>query len=487
MCNSFFAKCALLNIFAGAFTGADIRAALSSVDSTDSLQAAVYIHLGILQVCIGAVIGFTGRIGNRLELARTPDKVIGVPFIAVINVDIFSTGDRQVSPLGNAHLNTSQQCCILVNSDLSGLNVDRNVVGDGQYITRGVDTHTRQLQRKGVQFCFAVHSQNQTIRLFIVILGKATRFHFEHTGVANEINGGGICGAHCINAAVNYLVGAGIQRQGNFDVLYEVLRKWEHPMAHAGRCAAAAEVCNLIEFVHRSARFRQNRAAAGDKAPCIEFTTVLDCNGAVIRHFDVSIITNGTSLLAAASGKIPAAQADGAIDGNGRAFAHRQRPERLRRGSRPNRRRSIRIQCPCRVKRNQKCNSSRNSIGTADRTIGRQGNLGLAVCLCIGNRFVQVCKPLTASLKKRNGFACKFCRNGAVAFNIQRSACGSCYALAGGQIVPAKELISLCRGCHHLIGSHGTLRVAVFLCNSLAIYCIGTIFGRHKGRGRSYI
>ena len=104
----FFARCALLNIFAGSVAGADIRAALGGVDSTDSLQAAVYIHLGILQVCIGAVIGFTGCIRNRLELARTPDKVIGVPFIAVINVDIFSTGDRQVSTLGNAHLNTSQ-------------------------------------------------------------------------------------------------------------------------------------------------------------------------------------------------------------------------------------------------------------------------------------------------------------------------------------------------------------------------------------------
>ena len=68
-----------------------VCAALSSVDSTDSRQAAVYIHLGILQICIGAVIGFTGRIGHRLELARTPDKVIGVPFVAVINVDIFST------------------------------------------------------------------------------------------------------------------------------------------------------------------------------------------------------------------------------------------------------------------------------------------------------------------------------------------------------------------------------------------------------------
>ena len=104
----FFARCALLNIFAGAFTGADIRAALGGVDSAVSRQATVYIHLGILQVCIGAVIGFTGCIRNRLELARAPDKVIGVPFIAVINVDIFSTGDCQVSTLGNAHLNTSQ-------------------------------------------------------------------------------------------------------------------------------------------------------------------------------------------------------------------------------------------------------------------------------------------------------------------------------------------------------------------------------------------
>ena len=253
-------------------------------------------------------------------------------------------------------------------------------------------------------------------------------------------------------------------------------------MAHAGRCAAAAEVCNLIEFVHRSARFRQNRAAAGDKAPCIEFTTVLDCNGAVIRHFDVSIITNGTSLLAAASGKIPAAQADGAIDGNGRAFAHRQRPERLRRGSRPNRRRSIRIQCPCRVKRNQKCNSSRNSIGTADRTIGRQGNLGLAVCLCIGNRFVQVCKPLTASLKKRQRLAHKLRRNGAVTFDIQGGGCRSRDAFACGQVIPAQELITIRRSRHYLIRGHGALRVAIFLGNAVSVYCISTVFSRHESR-----
>ena len=144
MCNSFFAKCALLNIFAGAFTGADIRAALSSVDSTDSLQAAVYIHLGILQVCIGAVIGFTGRIGNRLELARAPDKVVGVPLIAVIEIDILPVCNCQTSALGNIDLNARQQSGILIDGHISGLDIDGDVIGDGQHIACRVDIHARK-------------------------------------------------------------------------------------------------------------------------------------------------------------------------------------------------------------------------------------------------------------------------------------------------------------------------------------------------------
>ena len=157
VCNSFFTGHTLLNIFAGSLAGADISTALGGVDSTDSRQAAVYIHLDILQIRIGAVIGFAGSIGNRLELARTPDKVIGVPFIAVINVDILTIGDRQVSTLSNAHFDTCQQCGILVDGDISRLNVNRDVVGDGEYIACGVDTHARQLQRKGVQFRLTVH------------------------------------------------------------------------------------------------------------------------------------------------------------------------------------------------------------------------------------------------------------------------------------------------------------------------------------------
>ena len=264
--------------------------------------------------------------------------------------------------------------------------------------------------------------------------------------------------------------------------MYEVLRKWEHLVAHIGRCAAAAEVRNLIEFVHRSAGFRQNRTAAGDKAPSVQITAVLDCNGAVIRHFDVSIITNGTSLLTATSCKISAAQTDRAIDGNGRAFAHRQRPERLRRGSRPNRRRSIRIQCPCRVEGDQQRDSRRNGIVAADGAISSQGNLGLAVCLRIGDRIVQVVEHLTAGLKERQLLADEPRRDGTVTVKVQSGFGIGADALSAVHIVPALEAVALRWGRLQLIGRHGALRVAIFLGNEFSVYCISAVFSRHESR-----
>ena len=253
-------------------------------------------------------------------------------------------------------------------------------------------------------------------------------------------------------------------------------------MVHAGRCVAATEVCNLIEFVHRSARFRQNRAAAGDKAPRIELAAVLYRDGAVIRHFDIAVIANGTSLLTTASSIISAAQADGTIDGNRSAIAHRQRSERLRSWGCANCRRSIRIQRSRLIKRNQKCNSSRNGIGTTDGAISSQGDLGLAVCLCIGNRIAQVVKPLAAGFKQGRRFTCEPRCDSAVIFNVQRSLCRRADIFLVRNIIPAHELITIRRSRHYLISSHGALRVAIFLGNEFSVYCISTVFSRHESR-----
>jgi hypothetical protein len=128
------AGCALLNVLAGAVAGADIRTALGGVDGANSRYAAVHIHLRINQVVIGAVVCLTRRIGHGLKLAGAPDKVVGVPLIAVIEIDILPVCNRQTSALRNIDLNARQQSRILIDRHISRLDIDGNVVGDWQHV-----------------------------------------------------------------------------------------------------------------------------------------------------------------------------------------------------------------------------------------------------------------------------------------------------------------------------------------------------------------
>ena len=175
-----------------------------------------------------------------------------------------------------------------------------------------------------------------------------------------------MCFTHCINAAENLLVGACVQRQGNLNILNEILGEGENLVTHVGGGAATAEVCDLIELIYGCAGFSQHRTAAGDKAPCIEISVVLHRDRAVILHFNIAIIAHRTTLLTAASCKISAAQADGTVDGDRSALTHRQRPECLRCRSCPNCFGSICIQSPGCIKGNQQCNTRRDGIITAD-------------------------------------------------------------------------------------------------------------------------
>ena len=137
--------CALLNVLAGAVAGADIRTALGGVDGANSRYAAVYINLSVFKVCICAVVHLARCICHGLKLAGAPDKVIAVPLIAVIEIDVLSVCNRQASALGNIDLNARQQSCILIDGHIAGLNIDGNVVGDRQYVACRVDTHACKL------------------------------------------------------------------------------------------------------------------------------------------------------------------------------------------------------------------------------------------------------------------------------------------------------------------------------------------------------
>ena len=136
---------ALLNVLTGAVAGADICTTPGGIDSTNRRYTAVHIHLGIDQIVVGTVICLARRIRHGLKLAGAPDKVVGVPLIAVIEIDVLSVCNRQASALGNIDLNARQQSCILIDRHISRLDIDGNVVGDGQYVACRVDLHARKL------------------------------------------------------------------------------------------------------------------------------------------------------------------------------------------------------------------------------------------------------------------------------------------------------------------------------------------------------
>ena len=137
--------CALLNVLTGAVAGADICTALGGVDGANRRYTAVHIHLGIDQIVVRTVICLTRRIGHRLKFAGTPDEVVGVPLIAVIEIEVLSVCNRQASTLGNIDLNARQQSCILIDRHISGLDIDGNVVGDRQHIACRVNAHACKL------------------------------------------------------------------------------------------------------------------------------------------------------------------------------------------------------------------------------------------------------------------------------------------------------------------------------------------------------
>ena len=323
----------------------------------------------------------------------------------------------------------------------------------------------------------------------VIRLGQAAGNQLKHTLVTDKGNGGGVDFPYGVYRSIHRLAGAGVQGQGYLHILHGVLAKGEHLVAHFRRCRAAAEVQNLVPFVDRAAGLHGDGAAAGDEAPGIQGRTALHGDGAAGFHVDPAVGSDHLSNTAASSSIVLSADADGCpiLKCDGTAFRHGQRPEYLGARLGGGGRRGSGIAGLGLVKRNQKCNSSRNGIAAADRTIGLQGNLGLAVCLRIGDRIVQVVEHLTAGLKERQLLADEPRRDGTVTVKVQGGLGIGADALSAGHIVPSHKAVALRRGRLHLIGGYGALGVGVHLGDSLPVHSIGAVLGGLEGHGGAHI
>ena len=280
-----------------------------------------------------------------------------------------------------------------------------------------------------------------------------------------------------------------MQGQGYLHILHGVLVKGEHLVADAAGGRAAAEVQNLIPLVDGAAGLYGDGAAAGDEAPCVQCAAGLHVDGAAGLHFDIAVRPDHPAGSAARCGIILTTDADSrpACNGEGAARRHGQRPEYLGACLGGGGRRGSGVAGLGLVKGDQQGDAGGDGVVPADRAATDQRNGGKQLLLRLLDRVVQVVKALTAGLKERRVIAGKPRRDGAVTFNVQRRLGRGVDVLPLGHIVPAHELIARRRSRRYLIGNHGALRVAVALCDGIAVYRVGAVLCRFKCCSRCHI
>ena len=184
---------ALLNILTSTALGANVCTACSRINSTDRSKSTVYIDLCISKIGIRAIVRLAGSICYRFEFARTPNKVIGIPFIGIININALFACHGKTGAFSNVHLNACQKRGILIDGDTTGINVYGNVVRYRKNITCGVDAHSGKLQRQSVQFRLTIYRKDKAISVFIIILCKTAGLDIEHSATTNKVYSCGVC------------------------------------------------------------------------------------------------------------------------------------------------------------------------------------------------------------------------------------------------------------------------------------------------------
>ena len=116
----------------------DIRAAGGGEERTRDGESAVDVDHGVLKACRAADGGGAVRdgIADRVH-PRCAGEI--APVVVVVDVNLFTAGNRERRIPANKDLNAGQQLDILRDRSRTAYDIDAEVAGDWQDITRRVD------------------------------------------------------------------------------------------------------------------------------------------------------------------------------------------------------------------------------------------------------------------------------------------------------------------------------------------------------------
>ena len=233
------------------------------------------------------------------------------PLIIVIDIDFIAAAQRAGCTRTDNQSCTGLQSDVLRHRYRAAVHVNGHVAVDGQDIVLGIDGFTTKHtdlhgDAQTLDRQIAIHIDQQSAGIFIIVLDDMTTGNLEHTIGANERNRGALNANQSNgNGHIALFDCAGLQCHGHFDVLDIVLGHGEYSVAvanHAGSIVAAAPVLNLEALIDSTTVFHGHSAAALDVAPGIQITAIVDSNGAAGVHldkatgFDRATVTTGCGL-----------------------------------------------------------------------------------------------------------------------------------------------------------------------------------------------
>ena len=298
--------------------GIDIGTAGSGIDITlGGIHSTVHANGSIHKVRIGTGIGSAGGINDRCKLLVGTGVSKIAPLVCIIDIDIAAVSQRAGCAGGNIDFGARQECHILIDGNGTAVDIDSDIAVDGQLIILGVDRAGTNGHIDGGQGQVAVGFHHQTVPAAVIALDNVAVCQIEH-GIAasNKANRRAKVRTGHINGGIGIFLGAGIEGQGDLNILDVILGQGEYAVFHFGTLGAATEVRNLEHLVNAGTGVGGDRAGAGDETIGIQGTAIIDGDVAAALHLHHTHRAGGSTAirLTARSILLLGRDAHGAVD-----------------------------------------------------------------------------------------------------------------------------------------------------------------------------
>ena len=317
-----------LKICNAAFNAANICAASCRVqEACGSINSTFNNNFSILQVRIGTGVG-PSRCINYWSKGLIVEAVAeGSPLVSIIYIDI-KAGTNSTSCTGSDfNLRTGKHGNILFDGNIARMDIDRNIAVNRQFVVLRINRRStdRHIDRRKGQVTVGVH--NKAVRCTIISLHNISGGQIEHSIAAgNKRNRGSKVRTGHINRGIGIFLSAGVQLQGNFNVLDIVLAQGEYAVFHIGTLGTAAEVRNLEHLIYGTTAVGGNTTGTGNEAIGIQCTAIVDGNVAAALHPDKADSTGRSAAIHLRSRRILllGREADCTINNQVRTICHGQ-------------------------------------------------------------------------------------------------------------------------------------------------------------------